>query len=357
MAHDWLLVETLGREPVVVAEGNRTLNLVPVSEFLRRNPHAMTIHTAIGETIRAGQGLSSITPKNDRVIRTEMVQMIDGTIHGVHVWDGPPDVEPPERPIPGPLVWDLTNGVATDTTESLANSGRDPSVETTHGRVFAEDLPTRDLSEREAHVLSAAIEPEPGRVYCSSWDLTDHLGNPIVVGFVARIMAEGDGGPDHVICRAMNWRSVRDDATLSPDDVGRSVLDDPQTPGVHRALVDLKSWTLLKWLDEPCPFYDWRHRDDDEPMVHPDDADEVAAMTADFGTRDFGSQSASRVLRLHATGGGWTPVHVTVNRVQLGDGVYAGMLSLREPTDAERKDSEGRPASRLRLLRNKIVRT
>ena len=142
MTHDWLLVETLGSEPAVVAQGRQTKNLVPISAFLRRNPHLMAIQTAIGETVRAGQGLSSITPKNDRVIRTEVVQMSDGRIHGVHVWIGPPDMEPPERPIPGPLMWDLTSGIATDTPESLFNSGWDPEKAATHGRAFADDLPT-----------------------------------------------------------------------------------------------------------------------------------------------------------------------------------------------------------------------
>ena len=74
MTHDWLLVETLGSEPAVVAQGRRTKNLVPISAFLRRNPNLMAIQTAIGETVRAGVGLSSITPKNDRVIRTEVVR-------------------------------------------------------------------------------------------------------------------------------------------------------------------------------------------------------------------------------------------------------------------------------------------
>ncbi len=128
MTHDWLLVETLGSEPAVVAQGRRTKNLVPISAFLRRNPNLMAIQTAIGETVRAGVGLSSITPKNDRVIRTEVVQMSDGRIHGVHVWIGPPDLEPPDRPIPGPLKWDLTSGIATDTPESLFNSGWDPET-------------------------------------------------------------------------------------------------------------------------------------------------------------------------------------------------------------------------------------
>ena len=36
-----------------------------------------------------------------------------------------------------------------------------------------------------------------------------------------------------------------------------------------------------------------------------------------------------------ANGGGWAPVHVTVNRVQLDTDVYAGMATLRVPTEAE----------------------
>src|SRR6201991_1672502 len=102
MTHDWLLVETLGSEPAVVAQGRHTKNLVPISAFLRRNPNLMAIQSAIGETVRAGVGLSSITPKNDRVIRTEVVRMSDGRMHGVHVWIRPPHPEPPERARPGP---------------------------------------------------------------------------------------------------------------------------------------------------------------------------------------------------------------------------------------------------------------
>ncbi len=41
MSHDWMLVETLGSEPAVVAEGAHTKNLIPISTFLRRNPHLM----------------------------------------------------------------------------------------------------------------------------------------------------------------------------------------------------------------------------------------------------------------------------------------------------------------------------
>ena len=331
MNHDWLLVETLGSEPAVVAQGRRTKSMVPVSAFLRRNPHLMAIQTAIGETVRAGQGLSSITPKNDRVIRTEVVQMTDGRIHGVHMWIGPPDMEPPERPIPGPLVWDLTSGTATDTTESLHNSGWAPNSQVTHGRAFAEDLPKRELNPSEAKVLSMTITREPGQTVCNSWDVTDHSGEPITIGFVARVLAEEqDDGTQRLILRAMNWRGERDGQADPHDYLAQRILKGLAQPGSYRALLDLTNWTLLKWLDDPVPFFDWRASLAGDHKVHPSDHDQMARMAVEFA-----SGGTSATLRMAANDGGWTPVHVTVNRIELDDGVFAGLATMREPTADE----------------------
>jgi hypothetical protein len=315
MTHDWLLVETLGSEPAVVAQGPRTKNLVPISAFLRRNPHLMAIQSAIGETVRAGVGLSSITPKNDRVIRTEIVKMSDGLIHGVHLWIGPPDL-----------------GTATDTAESLWNSGWDPEKAPTHGRAFADDLPRRDLNPSEAKVLSMAIKPEVGTAFSSTWDVRDYKGEPITIGFVSRVRQESqDDGSERLICRAMNWRSVREEPAASRDYLAQRILDSLSQPGVYRCMVDLNNWTLLKWLDDPVPFFDWRASMTGDHAVHPADRPQMAKMAGEF----VPTGSASGVLRMVANGGGWAPVHVTVNRVQLEEDVYAGLATLRVPTDAE----------------------
>lgn len=331
MTPDWLLVETLGAEPAVVAQGQQTKNLVPISAFLRRNPNLMAIQAAIGETVHAGTSLSSLTAKGDRVIRTEVVRMTDGRIHGVHVWIGPLDETPPERPTPGPLKWDLTNGIATDTPESLVNSGFDAAVESTQGRAFAEDLPTRNLNPSEAKVLAVAIKPQAGRTFCSSWDVVDHAGQSITVGFAARVLEEpDDAGRPRLICRAMNWRSLHDESSAPLHDLGQRILNGLARPGVYRALVDLKTWRLLKWLDDPCPLYDWRAREDGGDVVHPGDEPEMRSMAGEFA-----SGAAARVLRLRAVGGGWTPIHVTAHRVEIDDDVFAGLLSLRVPSDEE----------------------
>lgn len=330
MAHDWLLVETLGNEPAVVAQGRQLKNLVPIAQFLRRSQHLAAIQMAIAESVRTEQSLASITPKNDRVIRTEPVLMSDGHVHGVHVWSGPPDVEPQERPIPGPVKWDLTLGVATDTPESLANSGKDPEAEATHGRAFAEELPTRDFNPNESKVLALTIRAEPGRSICSSWDITDLHGVKIRVGFVARTAWEPTpDGHDHLVARGMNWRGQLDGAAQQPDLLAQQILHGLAQPGVHRALVDLRDWRLLKWLDDPCPFYDWRDSVD-APRIHPDDEALISRMTSEFVTGP-----ASEILRMRQPGGGWAPVHVTVNRVELEDGIFAGLVALRLPSDDE----------------------
>lgn len=337
MSHDWLLVETLGSEPVVVAQGRRAEKMVPISAFLRRNPHLMAVQTAIAETVRAGQGLSSITPKNDRVIRTEVVQMSDGRIHGVHVWIGPPNLEPPERPLPGPLKWDLTTGIATATTQSLANSGRDPDAEDTHGRALAEDLPMRDLNPSETKVLSMAVRPEPGQTFCSTWDVTDHQGAPIAVGFSARALLEAqDNGAERLVCRAMNWRAEREGPEHPPPDhLAQRILDGLSQAGLHRALVDLDTWKLLKWLDPPAPFYDWRANE-----VHPDDDAHLARMIAELA-----DQATTAVMRLRTVDGGWAPVHVTINRIELEPETFAGLASVRLPTDEELREARLSPTT------------
>lgn len=291
----------------------------------------MAIQTAIGETVRAGQGLSSITPKNDRVIRTEVVQMSDGRIHGVHVWIGPPDMEPPERPVPGPLVWDLTKGVAIGTSESLSNTGFDPDKSVNHTRTLADDLPKRDLNPSEARILSMAIKRVPGETFCSTWDMTDYQGNPITVGFVARSLQETeDDGSERPVLRAMNWRSEHEGPVDRQDHLAQRILNGLAQTGIHRALVDLRSWTLLKWLDDPAPFFDWRSSMAGPHIVHPEDRSQMAKMAEQFTTG-----TASGVLRMVAKDGSWTPVHVTVNRVELDDDVFAGLATLRKPSAEE----------------------
>jgi hypothetical protein len=123
----------------------------------------------------------------------------------------------------------------------------------------------------------------------------------------------------------MNWRSERHSPAEQEDSLSQRILDGLAEPGRYRALVNLDHWQLLKWLDEPCPLYDWKGAAG-IAVVHPDDVQQRAAMT-----NELTDGATSGVLRLRANDGGWIPLHVTVHRVQLDDDVYAGLLTIREP--------------------------
>lgn len=328
MPQDWLLVETLGDQPMVVAQGRQIKNFVPVPVFLRRNPNLAAIQTAIAETVSSGAPLASITPKTKRVIRTEPIQMTDGRIHAVQVWVGPTDEEPPERPIPGPLKWDFTTGEATGTTEYLLNAGMDPDSESTTGRAFVDDMPSRSLNRDEAKVLALAVDAAPGRTFSATWEFTDKQGLFRRVGFAARTLMETmDDGSEHLIGRAMNLVEDVREAAPELDSLADQILQGLAQPGVYRLLVDLKTWTLLKWLDEPCPYFDWRGR----VQMHPDDHAGFSARMTD----ELEAGSTSGVVRLPGNDGGWVPLHVTISRVELEKDIYGGLVSLRLPTEEE----------------------
>lgn len=325
-------METLGDEPVVVAQGRQYKNFVPIGTFLRRNPNLAAIQTAIAETVASGTGLASITPKTKRVIRTEPAQMSDGRIHAVHVWCGAPDVEPPERAVPGPVLWNLTTGEGTGTIQFFVNAGMDPETESTTGRNFAEDIPSRSMNPDEATALSMTIDAAPGRTYCTAWEFVDKQGGFRKVAWVARsAMEAAEDGTEHLIVRSVNWvESVGSDKN-GIEGLAHRIVESLAQPGVYRAIVDLKNWTLLKWLDEPCPYYDWRGR----VRMHPDDYEHYKArMIAELETG-----SASAVLRLAGSDGEWVPLHITLSRMELDNGVYGGLMLLRLPTMEELSDA------------------
>jgi hypothetical protein len=150
-------------------------------------------------------------------------------------------------------------------------------------------------------------------------------------GFVARTSLEpGPDRQDHLTARAMTWRADLGGPVISADDVAHRILTGLTQAGVHRALIDLDNLRLLKWLDDPCPFYDWRRSAKERPQVHPDDEDVLASMT-----KEFIDGATTQVLRMRGFNNDWVPVHVTVDRVELEPDTFAGLVSLRLPTDEE----------------------
>lgn len=329
--HQWLLVDTIESEPSVVAHGEQPRNFVPLQKILRRNPHRDQLTQAVLEASSSAVGSVLASRDGDRLIITEPVVMTDNTVHGVQVWTGPRHTRRPQRPAIGAVVWDLTEGTAADTPQALLNRGMDPRVERTQGRSLAEDLTVSDPTPDESTVLALAINARGGQTYCSTWDVRTRDGAMITVSFAARTIDERwPDGTVHLVARAMNWRSRRMGESRPSADLASRILRGTAEPGVHRALVDLSNWRLLKWIDPPSPLFDWRGEQKGRPLVHPDDEKLLHYMTTNFA-----DGPVSAVLRMRACYPQWVHVHVTVYRIELDDNVHAGLISTRLPTANE----------------------
>ena len=330
MNPDWLLVETLGDQPEVVAQGRQMKNFVPLAIFLRRNPNLRAIQAAIADTVAGRTGLMRSSPRGDRVIRTEPVVMTDGCVHAVHVWVGPAESDPPERPIPGPAKWDLTLRIPFPSVESLVNIGLDPSIDPSQFERLAEVFPAQEFNPDSAQVLSTMVKPEVGRTYSTTWEFTDAQGKFRRLGVVGRNVLEmTDDGTEHLFGRGVDFVVEVLDAKPGSDDFAKRIIDSFAQPGAYRCFMDLERLTLLKWLDEPCPLFNWR-----KPIpIHPEDEGAGRELI-----EELRGGAASAVLRLPGNDGGWVPMHVSVNRVELEPGVFAGLATLRLPTTDELGD-------------------
>jgi Rv3651-like, C-terminal domain len=66
-----------------------------------------------------------------------------------------------------------------------------------------------------------------------------------------------------------HWRSEREGPAVPPDHLAQRTLNGLAQSGVHRALVDIENSKLLRWLDEPAPFFDWRANEADVQSSNP----------------------------------------------------------------------------------------
>ena len=174
LERNWLLLEVLGDEPVVVAQGHHLRKFVPLSSFLRRNRNFAAITSAVAATIDLGSELVKKLTDSENVIRTVPVVMTDRRIHGVQVWTGPSNVRTRPTITPGAVVWNLTDRTATDSVQALWNAGLNIDVEQTHRRALIADMPIGEMNPDEPEVLELTVNTRPDATFSSTWDLTSY---------------------------------------------------------------------------------------------------------------------------------------------------------------------------------------
>jgi hypothetical protein len=98
-------------------------------------------------------------------------------------------------------------------------------------------------------------------------------------------------------------------------------------PGAHRALVNLRSLRLLRWLDDPMPGIAWEYRPDGpQPAIHPDDLTTALRMA-----EGLARGKTNGVIRLRTTDGRWHPTPTTANLIILDQHTAAALVTLKSP--------------------------
>lgn len=325
MAQEWLLIETLGPEPTVVAVGRQAKKMVPVPAILGRNRHFPMINEAIQGSISAKTPALFPVPGSDRVIHTVPLVLTTGEAHGTHLWLGNAGSTPPKRPAAGAWAWNLATGGVNLNAEALIVNGitdRDPG----EGGNIAESFRFIESNPDEADALAKLVNAQAGASHCNTWVGKGDDQQLRRVHFSARICM--DPLTDDKLVRGLNI-NTGPDTPVSPEQqpiiLAQQLLAATAEPGTYRALINLRNLDLLKWVDEPMPGISWGFDPENRRKLHPDDLPLALAMSRGLKT----SPKTEGVLRVRGTDGGWVGIHVTANLALLDQHTTAALVTLR----------------------------
>ncbi|SHV17728.1 Uncharacterised protein [Mycobacteroides abscessus subsp. abscessus] len=325
MAQDWLLIETLGSEPTVVAVGKQAKKMIPVPAILSKNRHLPVVADAIKGSISARTPALFPVPGTDRVIHTHPLILTTGEVHGTHLWLGNKDMEPPARPPAGAWAWNLSTGGVNLNAEALTVNGitdREPG----EGGNIAESFRFIEPNPDEADALAKLVNAEDGASHCATWVGKGEDQQLRRVHFSARILV--DPSTSHRLVRGLNI-NTGPDTPVTPEQRPRileqRLLAATAEPGTYRAIINLRDLTLLKWVDEPMPEIAWGYDPENNRKLHPDDIPIARDMKS--GLRD--TPKTEGVLRIRGTNGQWVRVHVTANLTLLNEYTNAALVTIK----------------------------
>ncbi|MUM16396.1 PAS domain-containing protein [Mycobacterium sp. CBMA271] len=329
MSRNWMLLETLGDDPTVIAIGLQARNMAPLESVLSRNRHRPLVEAAIAECRRTGEPAEAMTPARDRIVLVHPISMGRSHVHGVQVWFGPTDLEPPRRPIAGACLGSLDTSLTTLTDEYFDVMGFDPGNRSAR-QAIAEGLAPVLPSPRNTELMANVVNPELQTTFCGTCLAADYQGNVLQVHYAGRASKETNAAGaleriNRIVC-------TRVDNTPAEPQVGlaQQILNAVAAPGVHRLLVNVDTFAVLKWIDEPFPDLAWRYDPDQPDDIHPDDRAVARAMQQELSTG-----SAAGVLRVRAVSGGWLRIHASATKFALRDNAFAALVTLTAPPAAD----------------------
>ncbi|MFC9996917.1 GAF domain-containing protein [Nocardia sp. NPDC127526] len=326
----WLLIETFGGgEPTVIGLGSAPRKFISLAQLFRHRETLATIRGAIAATAGTLAPVEMISDDGRRRTVTVPRLITPERMHAVLVWSGPVEEQVPPRDPVGAWYFNLSTSKSTRSDELLDLYGVPPEQrarEHAIAGVFTRVITNSDESDALAKVVRSA----PGTEHQAVWTVRRDDGALRAAHFSCRMLEERSAtGESEVLLRGVT-HDIGDATDISaappPVILEHRVLDAAAADGEFRAIVDLRTLRLLRWMGPAMPEIAWQAlAGEPEPAIHPDDITAAKTMSRDLAH----TRTAGR-LRLRTLDGGWKPVHARAVLMALDQYTTAALVTVRE---------------------------
>jgi hypothetical protein len=334
MADRWLLIETFGGpghgEPSVIAVGRAVKRMVPLAAVLGRGRYLDDMRSLVTRVAEGGEPVAAASRDGRRQLAGRPLA-VAGRVHGVFAWAGGPDEEPPPRDLAGAWYFNLTRDTTVRSDDlfdvyGVAPGGRE------YERRIAEMFGRLVTNDDEAAGLALLVRSRPGDEHQATWAVRrEDNGELRAANFACRVIAEpGQDGHEEVVVRGITHDIGAAEQTPSAPPrivLAQQVIAAEKQPGRHRAIINLRRLTLIRWVDDPMPGVAWQLDAEHPPAIHPDDLPRARQMSDQLASQS----RVEGMLRVRAVTGGWMPVAVTANLMVLDQHTTAALVTVSDP--------------------------
>lgn len=334
MADKWLLIETFGGpghdEPSVLAVGRTVKRMLPLPSVLGRGQYLDDMRALVARVARDGAPVRAVSRNGRRQVVGDPLA-VAGRVHGVFAWTGTPDEVPPPRDLAGAWCFNLTRDTTVRSDDLFDLYGVAPE-DRQYERRIAEMFGRLITNADEASGLALLVRSQPGDEHQATWAVRrEDSGELRAASFACRVIAEpGEGGRSETVVRGITHDIGAAEQTPSaprPMILAQQVIAAEKQPGRHRAIINLRRLTLIRWVDDPMPGIAWQLDATHPPAIHPDDLPKARRMSDSLA----GQTHVEGVLRLRSADGGWMPVAVSANLMLLDQHTTAALVTVSEP--------------------------
>lgn len=300
---DRALIDRLGGGKAPAAEAAAWLETLIVT--VRADPKPL----AVAYTLRNGMSL-----------RARLIPALgpDGSLHGVHLWLGPPNTLPDRPPLSAfGLVWDSRLRIAE--IPALLAAGLPQSTLTAPELFRFLELPDA------MSLIKTVLMPAPS----AAWDgaLSMNIAQRKVPAHAVLVAADSQQQAHR--WRGLLFETVPPETAPTPSLEAAALAAIPRMSHMHMALVDIAKMRLIRWITDPMTDVQWKGQVDQRDTPHPDDVKRIFDAAGEIfgGKADYASVEG---IRLRRRGGGWVVVDSAGSLVQTsGEGPLLAVIQFQ----------------------------